>query len=161
MEKARKAEFLPRIKATIHFAGPTFVELKAQNVGKGAAIDIDALIKTLPDGGSRKWQQPLMAPNECEFFFLPEGNFEKLAEKYDYVVVEGSFKDIFGETFPINEKIEFKEFLANIKELKKVWKEPEPLRHLKEIRDKLGDIERTLREIRLNMMPIERPDREN
>lgn len=147
MEKARKAEFLPRIKATIHFAGPTFVELKAQNVGKGPALDIDAIIKTMPKEKPRRWQQPLMASDECEFFFLPEGDFEELAQKYDCVMLEGSFTDIFGERYTINEKIELKKFLAHIKELEKVWKEPEPLKYLKKIEDKLRDIESVLRDL--------------
>jgi len=140
MEKARKAEFLPRIKATLHFAAPTFVNLKMQNVGKGAAVDIDALIKTQPESGTRKWRQPLMAPGECEFFFLPEkGEFEKLANKYDFIVIEGSYKDIFGEKHVLKEKIDLKSFLSNIIGLQKIWKEPEQLRCLK-ILDKIEKI---------------------
>jgi len=45
-----------------------------------------------------------MTPDEHTIFFLPEGNFEKLAQEFDFVLINGRYKDIFGEEYEINEK---------------------------------------------------------
>jgi len=147
MERTRKLQFMPRIKATLHSAGPTYVELKTQNVGKGPALNIDAVIKTLPGQEKRHWKQKMMVPDESELFFLPEASLEKLAEKFDSVVIQGSCRDLFGEQHKIDEKIDLKERLKDLPKLKMVWEE-DPLR---KIARSLDDIKKTLRDIRIRL----------
>jgi len=141
MEETRKFQFMPRVKATLHFAGPTYVELKTQNVGKGPAMDINAVIKVGEE--QRSWKQEMMVPEETELFFLPEGDFKTLTEKFDFVVVKGSCKDIFGEQHKIDEKIDLKERLKDLPKLSMVWEE-EPLRKIVRTLDR---IETALRDI--------------
>ncbi|RLI21322.1 hypothetical protein DRO54_03965 [Candidatus Bathyarchaeota archaeon] len=147
-EKARKTSFMPRIKATLHFPAPTYAQLKMQNVGKGPAFDIEARIETAPKKDQRVWKQLVMTPDEHTIFFLPEGNFEKLAQEFDFVLINGRYKDIFGEEYEINEKIDLKEQLKELPKLRMVWQE-EPLRkigrELEEIKKGLGKIEERIR----------------
>lgn len=147
MEKTRKLQFMPRIKATLHFAGPASVQLKIQNVGKGPALDIDAVIKTLPGEEQRLWKQEMMVPDEFELFFLPEAGLEKLAEKFDSIVVQGSCKDLFGKQHKIDDKIDLKERLKDLPKLKMVWQE-DPIR---KIARRLDDIKGSLRDIRSHL----------
>lgn len=149
MQKARKVEFIPRIKASFHWAGPAFLELKAENVGKGPGFNIDAAIETIPKEEPRKWEQSVMVAGEHVLFFLPEGDLDALVKKYDLVSLRGSFKDIFGEDHEMNEELDVKE-LEKMRELKMVWRE-DPLRRIER---HLNDIRKELRHLsnRLNIV---------
>ena len=74
MEKARKTEFMPHLRAEISWLGPIFLVLKVSNFGKGPATNIEAEIEFLPSKQKRKWKDSIFAPNETMRILLPDGN---------------------------------------------------------------------------------------
>lgn len=136
MTKARKAEFQPHVKATLKPLGPLFVELALENVGKGAAIDVEVTFSVKPGEFEKNWRHPILSPGDSERFFLPEGNLKKLAKKYDKVIVTGICKDVFGEKHTIDEQID-------IKEIQKGWHESGFVLK-KTVETRLGEIHKEL-----------------
>ena len=96
MEKARKAEYMPHLKAKLNWVAPTFLELEVTNFGKGPATNIKAEITFQPYEEKRPLEQSIMAPNESIQIFLPEGNTDKISEKLAKIIIKGEYSDIFG-----------------------------------------------------------------
>ena len=127
MEKARKAEFLPKLKATLHFPAPTYANLKIQNIGKGPALNIDATIKFCSSSSegesSRIWKEPLMMAGEYYMFILPQGgNIKQIIQNVNYIHIKGVYEDIFGEKHEFEDKIDLNEILKNLPEAHIIWK---------------------------------------
>jgi len=159
MIEARKAEFFPRLKATLNFEAPTFVDLKIQNIGKGPATDIEGRISITPGENIREWKQLLMAPGESEFFLITKDPIDKLIEKYEYVIIKCKYKDIFGEEYHITEKIYLKKYLKDLEILKKLWKESELEKNIGYLK-KLDVISDEIKEIRNCLQKLKRMDSE-
>ena len=128
MREARKAELRPYIKAALESYSESTIVLKIQNIGKGAAIDVNVeyALKSVEDVES-VWEYPLLSSGELKKIHLPELNKEKTAmlkeaiKKYKEIIVKISYNDVFNErhekVFHINLK-EFEEGLSRtIKEL--------------------------------------------
>lgn len=146
MEKARKTDFLPHVRAELSFLGPVFLILKATNFGKGPATDIRAEITFLPLNEKRVWQQAIMSPNEFIRILLPDGSLAKILERSAEIIVKGEYKDVFGQTFPINERIDVKEFIDETTQLQPLL-EKNLASLVEDIKKKLEGIEDKLREI--------------
>jgi len=139
MEKARKAEFMPHIKASLIFLGPVYLTLKLTNVGKGPAMNVDARIVFLPSKETRPWEQRIISPNEFMHILLPDGNIKRVCRKSAQIELRGTYNDIFGQSFEIKEVIDTNEFIEKSKELKP-FLEPDFPPLLKQIKDELGKI---------------------
>lgn len=120
MEIARKAEFMPHVKASLSFIGPVFLVLGLTNFGKGPAIDVKATITFSPSNETRFWEQHVMSPSESIRIFLPEGNIDKVCEKAARISVKGKYTDIFGQHFEVDEVIDTKDFIEKVKQLKQL-----------------------------------------
>lgn len=106
----------PVVKASLRPVGPLYVELEIVNVGKGAATNVEITFSVKPGEFKKGWYHPLLIEGQSEYLFLPEGNLEKLAKKSDVVEVKGKYKDVFGEIYEIDEKLD-------IKKIQKGWHE--------------------------------------
>lgn len=120
MEKARKADFCPHVRADLSFLGPFFLILKATNFGKGPAINVRVKITFLPSNAEKIWTQAAMSPNEFISILLPNGDLGKVLDKSAEIVVKGDYKDIFGQVFPIDEKMDVKAFIDEARELEPI-----------------------------------------
>ncbi|MGD0496460.1 MAG: hypothetical protein ABSB28_10580 [Candidatus Bathyarchaeia archaeon] len=150
MEKARKADFLPHVRAELSFLGPVFLILKATNFGKGPATDIRTEITFLPSNEKRVWQQAIMSPNEFIRILLPDGNLAKVLERSAEITAKGEYKDVFGQTFKIDERMDVKAFIDEATQLRPIL-ERDLARLVEDIKDKLDGIERELHDIRLQL----------
>lgn len=146
MEKARKTDFLPHVRAELSFYGPFLLILKATNFGKGPATNVEAEITFLPSSEKRVWQQETMAPNEFIRIILPDGSLGRVLERSAEITVKGKYKDVFGQTFPINERMDVKTFIDEAMRLQPIL-ESDLASHVKDIKEKLGRIEGELRNI--------------
>jgi len=149
MEKARKAEFLPHIRAELDWVGPIFLVLQLTNFGRGPAVNIKAQINFLPSREQRLWNQTIMSPAESIRIFLPEGQIDKVCESSAKILVKGTYEDIFGQTFEINDTIDTREFIDQAKQLKQLLERDIP-RLVETIKDELANISKTLDRIEYN-----------
>jgi len=147
MEKARKAEFIPHLRAELAWMGPVHLVLKFTNFGKGPAKDVEAEITFEPSKEKRSWRQAIMAPNEFIRVFLPEGNIEKVCEKSAIVIVKGEYKDLFGQVLKIDETMNVQDFIKQAKQLSQLV-EPELDREVRNIKDELKKISAEIRNLR-------------
>lgn len=158
MREARKTEMRPYIKASLVLIGSS-VFLTIQNIGKGAAININAEFSLIPSENAKStWQYRLLTPSELIRFILPVPNKEikllelnDLIKKYKKVFVKISYKDVFNEahteTVSLNLQ-EFKEGLygagmitdTSMKEDIEDIKE-----HIKDIKDYIKDIKEDIK----------------
>jgi hypothetical protein len=156
MEEALRAEFRPHLNASLERVGPTAVELSLKNLGKGPAIDCNVQISMEPSGELRRWYNPLLAPGDSETFQLEPYQLNELAEKYDSITICGKYKDIFGESYEVDEKID-------LKEIRKTWYESriilrEPLeRKMDEIIRELKGIQAEIKKIATKIEDSRRP----
>jgi len=146
MAEARKAEFLPHIKPGLKYPGGFIVHFLLQNVGKGAAINVDLTFGFHPSENSFKhWVYPLLAPDESHTFIITPSNFNELVQRYDFLVVRGTCEDVFGQKHKVDEKI-------NLKEAHKGWSEsmmilePSLERRLKEVSEEVKRVGHEIRD---------------
>jgi len=110
MTETRKAEFLPHVKAGLKYPAPMAVYLRIENVGKGAAVNVNVTYGLQPSSEPfKRWVYPLFSPEESYSFLLQPSDFNKLIKQYDFLVVRGTCEDVFGQKHEINEKIDLKE----------------------------------------------------
>jgi hypothetical protein len=157
MEKARKAEFIPDVRAELSWLGPIFLILRFTNFGRGPAINIKGEIIFLPSEEKRLWEQTIMAPNEFLHVLLPDGNTEKVCERSARIIVKGKYNDAFSQDFIINEDIDVKEFIEQAKQLGQLM-ERDITREVESIKNELGSI---VTEVRSITTELERIGRSN
>ncbi|HUW48271.1 MAG TPA: hypothetical protein VMW36_05975 [Patescibacteria group bacterium] len=158
MEKSRKTEFFPHIRVDLNWLASVFLVLRVTNFGKGPATNIRAEIIFLPSNEKKKWEQAIMSPNESIRIFLPEGKMEKACEKSEKIIVKGEYKDLFDQTFKIDETLNAKEFIEQAKQLGQLMERDLPrivedmknniADELYRIRCELSDIRRELEGVR-------------
>ncbi|MBN2267114.1 MAG: hypothetical protein JW725_02115 [Candidatus Babeliaceae bacterium] len=117
MREARKTELRPCIKAALESYSESTIVLKIQNIGKGAAIDVNVEYALNPvEDVKPVWKYPLLSSGELKKIRLPELNKEKprmlkeAIEKYKEVVVKISYNDVFNERHEKVSHINLKEF---------------------------------------------------
>ena len=150
MKKARKSEFMPHIKIALMFLGPLAVILRITNVGKGPAIDVKTMITFSPKNETRPWEQPLMSPDEIVRVTLPNMSLHKVCETAAQISIKGSYKDIFGQEFPIDEVIDTKEFIEKMTQLKPVLETDLP-QLVRDIRDEVQKLTRAIEGLQQRM----------
>jgi len=150
MERARKIEFIPHVRAELIWLGPIDLALKVTNFGRGPATNIKAEIVFLPSNEKRIWEESVFSPNESIRIFLPEGNIDKVCEKSAKITLKGEYQDIFGQTFKLDDLIDAKETVQQVKQLhvlleKDIADEVEGIRdELKKVADEAKSIRRKL-----------------
>ena len=95
--------------------GTANVVLKIENIGKGAAIDINAEFSLEPSENPKTtWQYRLLTPSESIRFFLPvpdkKDTLDALTEKYEEFIVKISYKDVFSEMHEETVTLDLQEF---------------------------------------------------
>lgn len=146
MQEARKAEFMPNLKAKLSWLSPTFLILQITNFGKGPAMNIKAEVIFHPCEEKRPFEASIVSPQESIKIFLPEGNIEKILEKSSKIIVKGEYRDIFNKTFKLNETIDTKDFIEKTKQLKQAW-EKDIVHELQSIEMELAEIKNELKKL--------------
>lgn len=145
MEKARKAEFMPHIRAELSLFGPVFLILKLTNFGKGPATNVKAEITFLPSGQQRQLTQTILSPDESFRIYLPEGSMEKAGKKSAKINVKGTYTDIFGKNFEVDETIDTNDFIEKTKQLRHLVERD--LKFVDNIKDELHKINKAIRQL--------------
>jgi hypothetical protein len=160
MEKARKQSVLPKLALGLAGLTPTLVAMKTQNVGQGAAFDVDIALELVPhEGGgeprSVRWRTNLVAPGEEHHFLVraPGGgdliDTDTLAASYREIRLTGSLRDALGATHQVDETIrDLPEWRDLLTESHQRWRD-EPEKRLakavgEELKRPLSDIAREI-----------------
>lgn len=151
MEKARKAEFMPHIRAELFFLGPIAVMLRITNFGKGPAVNTKADITFLPSGTKRLWEQTIMSPKEFIRILLPDGNINRVLEQSAKIIVDGEYGDIFEKTYKLHDEIDVKEFIDRATELQQILE--------KDLTTVVDGIKKEIRDLKTVLRNIERTAR--
>jgi hypothetical protein len=142
MQKARKAQFLPRLKLSLAFLGPTIGIPRVTNIGPGPAIKPYIEIWVEPSKEDKKiFSSPVMLPGQYQDFFYPESDNNLLSldelEKLDTLKLKAKYFDIFDKEHEIEDSINLKEYIKILKtssaryhedEISKIRKEIELIR---------------------------------
>lgn len=110
MVQARKASTEPYLKPILQNIGPVAGKLVLKNVGIGPALDIDIKIIPRPIEQERHFKERVLAPGDFVSFIPPLTMYLKeMAEKFDAIQFEGTYKNLYGDLRTINEEIKPKE----------------------------------------------------
>ena len=111
MVQARKASAEPSLKPILQNIGPVAGKLVLKNVGIGPAFDIDIKIIPRPIEQERHFKERVLAPGDFVSFIPPQNimNLKNLAEKFDSILFEGTYKNLYGDLKTIKEEIKPKE----------------------------------------------------
>ncbi|MEX2030705.1 MAG: hypothetical protein WD906_07030 [Anaerolineales bacterium] len=86
--------------------GPIYAQLRLHNAGPAPAIDVKVSIRLEPtlNTPKREWRHPVVGVGQVEHFLLPEPpdtsqitDLRTLAERHTALVVELSWKNVFGK----------------------------------------------------------------
>jgi hypothetical protein len=151
MRKARKTELRPCIKASLDLIGSDTVALKIQNVGKGAALDINAEFFLEPSENAKAiWEYRLLSSSESKRFLLPDPDkhytLDELTKKYEKVIVKISYKDVFNEIHKETSSINFKDFKEGLFGLIMLL-DTSMKEHIEDISNHMKDISKNLKDI--------------
>jgi len=110
MKRARDATILPKLALDFHRLGPTTMTLLVQNVGPGAALEVDvrAVWEPLADGDAveRRWRRNTLASGD-QADFMPPGdlndNLNSLPKTYRSVRLVGVMKDAAGTEHKVDD----------------------------------------------------------
>jgi hypothetical protein len=155
MENARKQTVLPKVALGMVGLTPTMVALKAQNVGQGAAFDVDIALELVPhdvqaETRTVRWRSNLIAPGE-ENQFLVKGddgdliNTDELSASYREIRLVGTLRDALGDTHHVSDTVrDVAEWRDLLTESHQRWRD-EPETRLakaiaKELKRPLGEI---------------------
>jgi hypothetical protein len=94
----------------------------------------------------------MMAPGEINRILLPDGNIDTVCEKAANVVVRGNYSDIFGQSFKIDENIDTREFIDEMKQLSQLI-EPDLQRLVSDIKDEIQTLTSEIRHMRQDIHP--------
>lgn len=116
MEKTRKVQLLPKLRLSINQSFPMTYDPALANIGPGAALDVNVLIK-FGDAETRTWKSSLMLPGEQQVFSFPEidGRQPDISRQivfFKKVVATGTFKDIFGDEHTIDDLVDLNDYHA-------------------------------------------------
>jgi uncharacterized protein (DUF433 family) len=149
---ARQEQVQPVIRASLSFIEPFSAVLRCQNIGRGSATDVIIDIEVHPQSlaSNMKWKEPVLLPLTFRDFILPGNNLDDLQSKVDYVVIKGKCKDAFGRPIYVNDRIEVKELIKNIKSsnMRFTYSAEDFLNYIADNTKKLADIENRLKDLK-------------
>lgn len=117
MRRARGAQVMPRVAASLRILGVDLVMPRVVNVGPGPALTVDLQIGFGPGGPGqhvRRWTTPVMAPGQAHDFLPPPDpakgggpmDVTALSATYGTVRVTGAYRDALGTEFSVDDEID-------------------------------------------------------
>jgi hypothetical protein len=133
MERARELAILPKLGVDLHWLGPTAVEVALQNVGPGAALDVDVTLIFEPVGAvpkvERRWRKNVFVSGEQHRFFPPDelnNSINTLPDRCRAVRLVGSMKDAAGKNHVVDEEFaDLKEWREVLYAAEQAWVSPD------------------------------------
>jgi|SRR5687767_6959199 len=131
LEKTARMEFLPKIKGNIHMIGPTDIDFRISNVGKGPASEVRVNFRVIGEQTvAREWVQPLMKPNEFQDFFIPindenetQSNTPFFQNHETRIELDATYRDILDIDHSSTEIINVSEFVNQFERTLSVFNE--------------------------------------
>jgi hypothetical protein len=110
MEETRRLSVRPHLALGIRVLAPLYAVVTIENLGPGAALDLNAHLSYDPGGFQRPWAWPTMAAGEVQEFLIPiqPHGLDSLAANGAVVRVTGSCTDIYDERFPFDAELDVK-----------------------------------------------------
>lgn len=175
MRRARSASVLPRLGLEFHRLSPTAVTLAIRNVGPGAALDLNVVVKFEPLNYEHaapefRWRRNILSPGEQADFMQPgdlSDSMNTLPSRYRSIRLTGSMMDAVGTGHDVEEVFDdlpgWRELLSGARQR---YTEPDPERRLAEalhprFKDPIADVSGGLRDIAQAVAvlhPPKRPD---
>lgn len=139
MRRARLAVLVPKLALEFHYLGPMTATVAIQNVGPGAALDIDVRLIYEPvqagqEAPERRWRRNVLASGEQFDFLDPAGiqnNIGALSSKYKAIRLVGTMKDAIGSKHTVEESFEdLAEWWEVLQQAHARWAASDPERRL-------------------------------
>lgn len=115
MQKSREAEFRPVLKPTIEWSNGMHLFFEFENIGKGAAKDVDASWGFQHLDHREEWQSPLVTDGQRFTFKLPFEDADafyskdKLEQELDgtegILEFEAQYQDVYDNVYTVEEEI--------------------------------------------------------
>jgi hypothetical protein len=153
MQKNREAEFRPVLKPTIEWSNGLYLFFEFENIGKGAAKDVDAEWGFKHLDHHEEWGSPLVTDGQRFTFKMPfedantfyskNGLEQELGDADGILEFEARYRDVFDNEYTVEEEVDViapvatradkelvqREELSKIRrELKKTRKETKKIR---------------------------------
>ena len=131
MTEARLLSVRPHVVVEAVVASPTYGVLGIRNLGPGYATDLRVKLAYEPLDIVREWAWPVLAPGEDHQFIIPDpiDSLDSAESRGLVAVVTGSFGDILGETYRLDQRFEFAAWWGAAKQAFHRYRQP-PLEKL-------------------------------
>ncbi|WP_408957557.1 hypothetical protein [Natrinema sp. 74] len=136
--RARKQEVTPVMNLDIEPFSIGAWAPKIENIGNGPAIDVDGTVKLHPGGEEHNIQTKNIPSGDFTGSLSPQ-IAEDAHEDYESLVVEGSYRDVFGDRDTFKETYDL-ELLAKFDGADSMMKRDRRERHLRQIEKHLKSI---------------------
>lgn len=122
MRETRETQILPRLKLSFEPIGPMYSDIRINNVGPGAAINIAVSI-SFPDASDSDifWPSQVLVSGESHDFLFPkisDGTVfknDELPKQYSRLIMDADYEDASGKEYKIHEEIDFVEYWTKLK----------------------------------------------
>ena len=167
MRQARGVPLLPKVVPTLRLLGAGHCLPRITNIGPGAATDVDVNVGFAPGGPVRRWISPIVVPGEIHDFYIQEESqtpdltiADQLITKYSQLTLQGSYKNVIGESFTVDETVDIKELWELAKSSQHLQPQEDPLaKRMKELHGELKGIHKALeRMVRALERQVEEPN---
>lgn len=137
----------PVLWVFLSLIGPTFAELRVENLGRGVANDIKASIRLGETGKEITWAFPSLASKEAKKVFLPE-EYQSLKSLLllGHITTRFTCSDILGKRHDSTAVLSLAGFSKSLREAPTRYEESLE-DTMKRIPKRLQEIERTLRDL--------------
>ncbi|WP_134670423.1 helix-turn-helix transcriptional regulator [Halorussus marinus] len=136
--RARKQEVTPVMNLDVEPFSIGAWAPKIENIGNGPAIDVNGTVKLHPDGEEHEIQTKNIPSGDFTGSLSPNVS-ENTHEEYESLVVEGSYRDVFGDRDTFKETYEL-DLLAKLDGADSMMKRDQQERHLRSIDNHLKSI---------------------
>jgi len=140
--RARKQEVTPAMTLDVEGVSISTMAPKVTNIGNGPALDVTGTVKLHPGGEEHEIQTKNIPPGDFTGSMSPEVTTDT-HEEYDSLVVEGSYKDVYGntDTFEVSYDLEL---LTKMDGAESIMKRDRQERNLQDIEKHLKSISRSI-----------------
>jgi hypothetical protein len=115
----------PRMVASLDLIAPNYGELRIVNAGAGAAIEVDITFAA-SGGEERRWTESVVMPGDGVNFNLmsssderehpdAKGDLDHFIEAFTVVEVSGSYEDVRGKKYSLDQVVDVKSQWAEAK----------------------------------------------
>ena len=154
MRIAREGQVDAHVFASPVPMGPVYAQVQLQNAGPGPAFGIEVSLALDPplDTPTKTWRHPALLVSQKERFLLPTKEIESLrdlAEKYEDIVIEVSWRNLFGEERSMSSR-------HNLASLAEGWYEAGHLIPPEDFDLQMKDLNKTLNRLQSDVSKIAR-----